>query len=255
MSRAKFEIEDAKESLKLAKTEAAETKVETMEEDLAKFNLEGYSDEEDLDEEDLLQAASNVDDVALGEDEYLKPDEDSEMDEEDMDDLKIRPTDNILLACRTEDDISCLEVYVYEEEDDNLYVHHDIMLPSFPLCTEWIGTALDGSAGGNFAAVGTFEPEIEIWNLDVLEIPYPTLVLGQTEKGKSKKGKKSKKSTPATNAEMHTDAVMSLSWNRLHTSFLLSGSADTTVKLWDLGQAKALRSLEHHSGKVILMVS
>lgn len=58
--------------------------------------------------------------------------------EEEREELLIDERDNLILACKTEDDISHLEVYVYEEEEDNLYVHHDIMLPSFPLCLEWI---------------------------------------------------------------------------------------------------------------------
>ncbi|KAG1905067.1 uncharacterized protein F5891DRAFT_1275417 [Suillus fuscotomentosus] len=39
---------------------------------------------------------------------------------------------------KTEDDVSQLEIYVYDESQDNLYVHHDLMLPNFPLCLEWL---------------------------------------------------------------------------------------------------------------------
>lgn len=66
----------------------------------------------------------------------------------------IEDSDNLLLGCKTEDDVSYLEVYVYEEEEDNLYVHHDIMLPSFPLCLEWldfhIGRKHDRQGAGKF---------------------------------------------------------------------------------------------------------
>jgi len=31
-----------------------------------------------------------------------------------------------------------LEIYIYEEELNNLYVHHDVMLSAFPLCMEWL---------------------------------------------------------------------------------------------------------------------
>ena len=34
--------------------------------------------------------------------------------------------------------MSNLEVYVYEPSQDNLYVHHDIPLPVFPLCLAWL---------------------------------------------------------------------------------------------------------------------
>ncbi|CAG8770225.1 13988_t:CDS:2, partial [Cetraspora pellucida] len=102
---------------------------------------------------------------------------------------------------------------------DNLYVHNDIMLPSFPLCLEWLDfrlgrkKELDGS--GNYVAIGTFEPEIEIWDLD------------------------------KPNSEYHTDAVMGLSWNKHHSS-----SADSTVKLWDLQSLKCAHSFDHHKDKV-----
>lgn len=52
-------------------------------------------------------------------------------------------------------------MYNEGEEDGgeaNLYVHHDILLPSFPLAVTWMdcgGPASAGGAAGNFAAVGT----------------------------------------------------------------------------------------------------
>lgn len=265
MNRSKFEIEDAKESLRQAekaskhKPKKAASQVEDVEDDLAQFNLATYSDEDScVEDQDILEAISAVDELALGGDDPYAKDTAAfeEPDEEDLDDLHIRPGDNLLAACRTEDDISYLEVYVYEEADDNLYVHHDIMLPAFPLCVEWIGAPLVSgqSSHGNFAAVGTLDPQIEIWNLDVLEIPFPSVILGSQDptgrKKKTKKTSSSSKLSSMVNSEMHTEAVMSLSWNKLHSSLLLSGSADTTVKLWDLHQAKALRSYNHHSDKV-----
>ena len=44
----------------------------------------------------------------------------------------------MLLAAKTEDDISHLEVYVYEGDEDNLFVHHEVLLPSMPLCVAWM---------------------------------------------------------------------------------------------------------------------
>lgn len=58
-------------------------------------------------------------------------------DEEDLDDLTIRTTDALLLAGTAEEDYSHLDMHIYEEPDDNIYVHHDIMLPTYPLCISW----------------------------------------------------------------------------------------------------------------------
>lgn len=60
----------------------------------------------------------------------------------DEDDLPIKPDDLLILAAKNEDDVSHLEVWLYEpatdDEPANLYVHHDVMLPAFPLAVEWL---------------------------------------------------------------------------------------------------------------------
>ena len=78
--------------------------------------------------------------------------------------------------------------------DVNLYVHHDIILPAFPLALAWMDCSIlpgalpsdkgatDLLSGCNFlqslphpllfpanlVAVGTMDPGIEIWDLDVV---------------------------------------------------------------------------------------
>src|SRR5258708_3879825 len=84
---------------------------------------------------------------------------------EEREELQILATDNLLLAAKLEDEMAHLEVYVYEDEADNLYVHHDIMLPAIPLCVEWldmpVGKAgVDKDSTANFVAIGTFDPDI-----------------------------------------------------------------------------------------------
>lgn len=205
----------------------------------------------------------------------------------EREELDILPTDNLLVTARTEDDISQLEIYVYDESQENLYVHHDIMLPAFPLCLEWLDyppcnpslpsqtperssmttdESTSSSQFGNYIAVGTFDPEIEIWALDTVDALYPNSILGRPDSTNAHvpvpagTGKKKRKKTKhrAPNALHHVDAVLSLSWNRSHRNLLASASADRTVKLWDLsrdptanGEAGgAIRSFDVHKDKV-----
>ena len=126
------------------------------------------------------------------------------------------------------------QVYVYEEKEGNLYEHHDIILGAFPLAVEWIGAALGGGTGRNFAAIATFEPVIEIWDLDVLDVTAPTVQLGgedeeatmaalQKLKENPSKGKKKKNKTaknrlkgPIMKPDSHQGPVLGLSWNTQH---------------------------------------
>jgi periodic tryptophan protein 1 len=82
------------------------------------------------------------------------------------------------------------QVWVYEEgnetESGNMYVHHDLMLSSFPLSVAWLDCVPDVSRShqpGNLVAIGTFNPEIEIWDLDTLDAVEPAGLLGGYEAG------------------------------------------------------------------------
>ena len=104
------------------------------------------------------------------------------------DDFTVRGTDLVMLAARTDDDVSHLEVYVYEEpvlngtDEGNLYCHHDLLLPAFPLCISWMDCPTDGREGrANRVAVGTMYPGIEIWDLDVIDAVEPVATLGGYE--------------------------------------------------------------------------
>ena len=155
---------------------------------------------------------------------------------------------------------------VYEEKSGNLYVHHDIPLPSFPLCLAHGDINAEGNAG-NYVAVGTFSPGIEVWNLDVLDALEPHVILGgddttaaddlmrenilRASSGK-KLNKKQSNSGGGLRKGSHTDAVLALSWNSVHRQVIASGSADSTVKVWDITQASSgpVATHEHHSDKV-----
>lgn len=47
-----------------------------------------------------------------------------------------------------------------------------------------------GGARRSYCAIGTFEPAIEIWNLDVLDPLEPTATLGGHKEKPKKSGKK-----------------------------------------------------------------
>uniref|UniRef100_A0A7N1A3T4 Uncharacterized protein n=1 Tax=Kalanchoe fedtschenkoi TaxID=63787 RepID=A0A7N1A3T4_KALFE len=90
---------------------------------------------------------------------------------------------------------------------------------------------------GNFIAVGSIDPSIEIWDLDVLDEVEPHIVLG----GVKKKGKKSVK----YHEDSHTDSVLDLAWNKEY-----SASADKLVKVWDVATGKCKITMGHHTDKV-----
>jgi periodic tryptophan protein 1 len=109
---------------------------------------------------------------------------------------------------------------------------------------------------GNFVAVGTFDPQVEIWDLDTLDTMFPHCILGQIpELGKTINSKKSKhgpaRVAKRVQADRHVDAVMAIAWNPVQKNLIATGSADTTIKLWDMqNPEKALHSYSHHTDKV-----
>lgn len=162
-------------------------------------------------------------------------------------DYQIRQDDDQFIVGKIEDEFSALELYVYEKAKGNLYVHHDIMLSSFPLCLEWLcvePSSLESNEAeiGNYAIVGTFYPDIEIWNQDVLDAIEPAFILAGEDPNKLNKIKKKKKSA-ANNNNGHSDAITSQHLNTYRKNILASGSADTTVKIWDLTQQKPAHTL------------
>eukprot|EP01017_Pseudomicrothorax_dubius_P050014 TRINITY_DN9394_c0_g1_i9.p1 TRINITY_DN9394_c0_g1~~TRINITY_DN9394_c0_g1_i9.p1 ORF type:complete len:220 (+),score=81.08 TRINITY_DN9394_c0_g1_i9:67-660(+) len=152
--------------------------------------------------------------------------------EEEKEDFKIKKSDAIILASKIENEFSSLEVYIFEEETSNLYVHHDILLSAFPLCLEWLPVdpasfGEDHLNKGNFVLVGSFLPEIEIWDIDVVDAIEPFHCLGgeaesgfqESKKKKVKNFKGKKNFKPGS----HTDAVLSINLNtfRKYATFYL----------------------------------
>lgn len=229
--------------------------------DLEEYDLEHYDDDDDDGHGQRMDMFGNIKSLTYYEsnkdDPYITIPDEQDQEDEDREELQILATDNMLLAAKVEDELAHLEVYVYEDEADNLYVHHDIMLPAIPLCLEWLDVpvskpGVEKDATANFVAIGTMDPDIEVWDLDTVDCLYPNAILGQggnLQEQERKKRKKKKKSTKA-NDEYHVDAVLSLAANRKHRNLLASASADKTVKLWDLNTAKCAKSYTYHTDKV-----
>nr|CDI51241.1 related to WD repeat protein PWP1 [Melanopsichium pennsylvanicum 4] len=287
---ANVQFEDAKAQLEraqqLASTTTQENQKDTKQDpdDLSRYNLDEYDDEPGTDFN--AGAFTNIRGLAVyqsnQDDPYITVNADAENDDEaeERQELEVYPTDNFIIAAKTEDDVSQLEAHIYAANDSNLYVHHDLMLPSFPLCLEWLDysparsipasaadqnttDAIAARTGANFIAVGTMDPEIEIWSMDVVDGMYPDAILGRKSEtdqlnaalGTGKKKRKQSKPRVA-NADYHVDAVLGLSWNPIARNLLASASADGTVKLWDLSRphtsesSSAFRSFNAHTDKV-----
>ncbi|XP_042912399.1 periodic tryptophan protein 1 homolog, partial [Parasteatoda tepidariorum] len=218
-----------------------EDKVEKEEEDFDKrYNLDSY----DNDGED--QPFMNISDVATfidnKEDTYITDHDAVEEDEnDDEEDFIIKDSDNLLLVGHIEEESSVLEVHVYNKEEDAFYVHHDIVLPAYPLALEWLDFSPSDEEKGNYVAVADMTPVIKIWDLDVVEILEPDYCLGkELKENKMEKIKR----------KYHSDAVISLCWNKHTRNILASGSADSSIILWDLQEGKPLKKLDLHDNKV-----
>ncbi|KAL3517575.1 hypothetical protein ACH5RR_020164 [Cinchona calisaya] len=180
-------------------------------------------------------------------DPYLNDKDDD--DSEELEDMTIKPEDAVIVCARNEDDVSYLEVWILEgleEGDSNMYVHHDIVIPAFPLCLAWLDCPLKEGEKGNFVAVGSMEPAIEIWDLDIMDEVQPSAVLG----GIIEKKRKGKKKSVKYKDDSHTDSVLGLAWNKEYRNVLASASADNMVKIWDVATGKCSDTMEHHSDKV-----
>uniref|UniRef100_A0A9J2PL19 Anaphase-promoting complex subunit 4 WD40 domain-containing protein n=1 Tax=Ascaris lumbricoides TaxID=6252 RepID=A0A9J2PL19_ASCLU len=181
------------------------------------------------------------------EDPYITRHVDSD-EEEDKEDFEIKPDDNLVVVAKINKGEFGLEVYVYNEANDDWYVHHDYLLDAPPLCLEAIAFDPGADDGkGNLVGVGTMDSVVNIWDLDVVNAVEPIVALG----GPHKKGKKHHRVKRDGTAQGHSDAVLCLSWNRITEHVLASGSADQTVILWDLEEAKAATILSTFGGKVL----
>ena len=195
-------------------------------------------------------------------------------------------TDLVMLAARTDDDVSHLEVYVYEEpvlngtDEGNLYCHHDLLLPAFPLCIWWMDCPTDGTWRARqprrpsarctpASRSGTRRDRRGRAGRDVGRVRGRRHPWGRRKRGRGRRGCASKrwekdveegwekktasrerKKKPALKTDGHSDAVLGLSWNAQYRNVLASASADHTVRVWDISTQKTQHVLRHHDGKV-----
>ena len=231
------------ESLKAAVSQASSVaksmqQKEVDEDDvLAKYGFDTYDDEADGLMGVLGGAVHDEGDDA-----------DSESDEEDA---ALAPGDALVLTACHEDDVSTIEISVYDTEAQALYVRHDILVGSLPLSLSW-GQAVDASGTCNIVAAGYMDPLIEIWNIDVRDEMTPLLTLGGLDPN-AKLSKKGKKKGGISAAHFlpgaHTDAVLCVDLHQTHKTLLASASADTTIKIWDLSTASCMSTFSHHTDK------
>ncbi|GMH35121.1 hypothetical protein BSKO_02989 [Bryopsis sp. KO-2023] len=229
-------------NIKLVPAEAGSQ--QTMDGMLAELHLDDYDTDTDDDENAVNRTMGQSEVLGglmyVGGDPYMQEGSGGDDEKEDGE-WGYNPEDVIFVATKSKDDTGTMEVWVYEEADDtsggNLLVHHDIVLPSFPLCLALMDIRPEGEGDkACTVAVGSMMPGIEIWDLDILDSVEPICSL-HDETAKPKK-------------DPEKSATMALSWNSQFRNVLGSGGGDKRVRVWDVVKQKCKHKLKHHSKEV-----
>lgn len=239
------ELRDAHDALMggaAASSDAAPVNTDGLEE----FGLDNYDDDDDNSGGMQFFSALNADSALAREaDPHMTGDPDSDSDSDDY--HEIRPEDMLFCAVSCEEETCSLEMYVYDDDEANMYVHHDVMLDAYPLCVDWLPKTACEDAG-SFAAIGLIDHQIQIWDLDRLDPLAPVQSLGLQKKA-SKKGKK-KQGKVKGQVTAHDGPVLAIHGSVFNRSVLASGSGDETVKIWDVAENACVHTYTHHSNKV-----
>merc|ERR1712135_269016 len=152
------------------KKETEDPKEANMNED-EKIDAEYGLNDYDNDDDDVLMGMENLTVFAdENQDPYVTEANDDDSEEEG--DFNLLPTDNLIA--------------VGHVEEAHFYVHHESFLPALPLCMEWLDFNPGESEAGNYLAVGTMSPIIDIWDVDMVGALEPEFSLGR-KKSKKKK--------------------------------------------------------------------
>ena len=166
---------------------------------IKKYDLDHYDDDTLATDEIIENDPYRVSSSAAG--------DETPIDEDD----EILESDFLLIVGKYSEDCPTLECHLFDESNETIFVHHEILLPSFPLVIRWLDIQPSTGAQGSFAAIGSMRSEIEVWNLNIQEPICPTALL-----------------------QFHTDSVPGLSWNLHNRAALLSASIDKRAAVWSL---------------------
>ncbi|EDO07770.2 WD domain G-beta repeat family protein [Babesia bovis T2Bo] len=182
------------------------------------FDLDNY-DDEDMPGEQFF-TLSNKDEKLILED------------PEDIESRKLDEDDRVIICGNSGEDCASIDFHIYNTAYCGLEACHSVLVGSFPLTLEIIPNLPNH---GPLVASGTYESHIDIWDVRYIDLLEPTITLGNDEKSQGLG---------------HKDAVQCLSSSPHVVQLLASGSADNTVKFWDLQEGEVLHTFDHHTSNV-----